>query len=154
MKEITSRTITQWVKTLLLSGIFGMIGNIVGYQIMPWDSLPGILILIIIGIIGLFFSKIVGKSLPAFVHVSIVGILVSMPWCPISGFVMNWVGKVNLMAIVTPILAYAGLTVGRDWRSFTKIGWKAIFIGLLVIFGTFFWSALIAEVLLRIQGTI
>ena len=58
------------------------------------------------------------------------------------------------MAVVTPILAYAGLTVGRDWKAFAKLGWKAIIVGLIVIFGTFFWSAAIAEVLLRVQGII
>ena len=58
------------------------------------------------------------------------------------------------MAVVTPILAYSGLTIGHDWHAFVKLGWKAILVGCLVIFGTFFWSALIAEVLMKVQGTI
>lgn len=51
------------------------------------------------------------------------------------------------MATVTPILAYAGVIVGRDWRDFLKIGWKGIVVSLLVIFGTFLVSGGIAQVL-------
>ena len=56
------------------------------------------------------------------------------------------------MAVVTPILAYAGVIVGRDWREFVKIGWKGIVVSLLVILGTFFVSGGMAEVMGRIFG--
>ena len=78
--------------------------------------------------------------------------LVAMPFSPISGFVIYWANKVALMAVVTPILAYAGVIVGRDWREFVKIGWKGILVSLLVILGTLFVSGGMAEIMGRIFG--
>lgn len=153
--KLTKTYLIQCVGALLISGFLGIIGNWVGYEhLMPLESIPGMLILIAISLVGIILSKFILKKFPAFLHVSIVGILMTLPWNPLSGVVVEYTSKIQLMAVVTPILAYAGLTVGRDWRAFTKLGWKAIVVGCLVIFGTFFWSALIAEVLLKVQGTI
>ena len=153
--KLSKNYLIQCAGALIISGIISVLGNWAGYEhLMPLESIPGILILIVIALVGIVISKFIGNRFPSFLHVSIVGILVSMPWCPLSGFVVEYTSKIQLMAVVTPILAYSGLTVGRDWRAFTKIGWKAILVGCVVIFGTFFWSALIAEVLLKVQGTI
>ena len=91
-------------------------------------------------------------NLPAVAYIALIGMLVAMPFSPISGFVIYWANKVALMAVVTPILAYAGVIVGRDWREFVKIGWKGIVVSLLVILGTFFVSGGMAEVMGRIFG--
>jgi len=153
--KLTKDSLIQCALALLISVMIGTIGNFVGYnRVMPLESIPGMLILIIISLIGFVISKFIGKKFPCFVHVSIVGIIMTLPWNPIAGIVTTYVGKISLMAIVTPILAYSGLTVGRDWHAFVKIGWKAIIVGCIVLFGTFFWSALIAEILLKVQGTI
>lgn len=154
-RGFTKEELLRVIASLVICGILGIIGNFVGYEhCMPLESLPGMVILIAISIVGWALSTVVLTSFPSLVHVSILGILVAMPWSPISSIVVTYVGKIQLMAVVTPILAYSGLTVGRDWQAFVKIGWKAILVGIVVIFGTFFWSALIAEVLLKVQGTI
>lgn len=154
-KDFSKEQFLRVVAALVICGVLGMIGNFVGYEhCMPLDALPGMVILVVIAVVGWLLSNVILTSFPAFVHVSLVGILATMPWNPISGFVVGYVGKIQLMAVVTPILAYSGLTVGHDWHAFVKVGWKAILVGILVIFGTFFWSALIAEILLKVQGTI
>ena len=51
------------------------------------------------------------------------------------------------MASITPILAYAGVLLGKDWKEFLQIGWKGILVSMLTIFGTFFLSGWIAEML-------
>lgn len=154
-KRITKDEMVRSAEALLISGFLGIIGNWVGYEhVMPLESLPGMCLLLVVCIIGILLSKFIGKSFPSFIHVSVVGILVTMPWNPISSWAVGYVNKIQLMAVVTPILAYSGLTIGHDWRAFRKLGWKAIVVGCLVIFGTFFWSALIAEVLMKVQGTI
>ena len=154
-KGFTKEELLRVVVSLVICGVLGIIGNFVGYErCMPLESLPGMAILVIIAIMGWCLSTVILTGFPSIVHVSIVGILATMPWNPISGIVAGYVGKIQLMAVVTPILAYSGLTVGQDWHAFVKVGWKAILVGILVIFGPFFWSALIAEVLLKVQGTI
>ncbi|MCI8639139.1 MAG: hypothetical protein HFG41_08365 [Coprococcus sp.] len=154
-KKFTKEELVRVFVSLVICGVLGMIGNFVGYEhCMPLESLPGMIILVIIAVVGWSLSTVVMTNFPAFVHVSILGILATMPWNPLSATIAGYVGKIQLMAVVTPILAYSGLTVGHDWHAFVKVGWKAILVGILVIFGTFFWSALIAEVLLKVQGTI
>ena len=73
--------------------------------------------------------------------------LAAMPASPISGPVIEWTGKIDLMASITPILAFAGVLLGKDWKAFLNIGWKGILVSVLTIFGTFFLSGWIAEVL-------
>ena len=143
----------QVALALVISGFLGMVGNFVGYNhIMPLESLPGMVILVIIALIGWALSKVVLKSFPSIVHISIVGMLATLPVHPLSPIIVQYVDKIQLMAVVTPILAYAGLTVGRDWHSFVKIGWKAIIVGIVVIFAAFFWSAVISDVLMVATG--
>ena len=70
-----------------------------------------------------------------------------MPVSPVSKSVIYWTNKIDLMASITPILAYAGVLLGKDWKEFLQIGWKGILVSMLTIFGTFFLSGWIAEML-------
>jgi len=137
----------DWVMTFVVVGIIAAICNVVGYDGQFLESIPGLLIFACISLAGLTVKHFVPGNLPAVAYISIIGILVAMPLSPISEFVVYWAGKVALMATVTPILAYAGVIVGRDWKDFAKIGWKGIFVSVLVIFGTFLISGGIAQIL-------
>ena len=44
--------------------------------------------------------------------------------------------------------------LAAKYEDFKKIGWRGVVVTLLVIFGTFFMSALFAEVLMRMQGIV
>jgi hypothetical protein len=44
--------------------------------------------------------------------------------------------------------------MGKDWAEFKKIGWRGVLVSGLVMFGTFFGSAIVAEIILKIQGII
>jgi hypothetical protein len=58
-------------------------------------------------------------------------------------------GSVNFLAIVTPVLAYAGLALTkRELAMFRQAGWKLVIIALMVFTGTFVSSAIIADLLL------
>jgi len=52
------------------------------------------------------------------------------------------------MASITPILAFAGVLLGKDWKAFLQIVWKGVLVSVLTIFGTFFVSGLIAQMML------
>ena len=146
-KERFSGMFMDWVMTFLVVAILATVCNIVGYDGGFIESLPGMLIFSLISLAGLTVKHFVPGNLPAVAYIALIGMIVAMPFSPISGFVVYWAGKVSLMATVTPILAYAGVIVGRDWRDFLKIGWKGIVVSLLVIFGTFLVSGGIAQVL-------
>src|SRR5699024_5504893 len=81
--------------------------------------------------------------------VSLVSIVLTLPWIPGSDWMLTHLGEVNFLAIVTPVLGYAGLALTpREFTMFRRTGWKLIITALLVFTGTFIGSALIAEVLL------
>lgn len=137
----------DWIMTFIIVAILSVACNMAGYGGKLLESIPGMIIFAVISLAGLTIKHFVPGNLPAVAYIALIGMLVAMPFSPVSGFVIYWANKVALMAVVTPILAYAGVIVGRDWREFVKIGWKGVFVSLLVILGTFFVSGGIAELL-------
>ena len=77
-----------------------------------------------------------------------------MPWFPGPDKVVEWTTQVQLLALTTPILAYAGIAIGRSLSDFVKLGWRTLVVASLVMIGTFLGSAVIAEIIFRFQGII
>ena len=152
----------EWLFILCISCTIVIFGNTVNTLtdknpdawLSPLANIPGVLILLIISLIGLILAELV----PA-VHVSIwitlIGVLLAMPYNPVTGpFVAEQVGKIGLLPLATPILAYAGVSIGKDWVEFKKIGWRGIIVAFLVMIGTYVGSAIIAQIILKAQGLI
>lgn len=148
------KNVTEWTLILGIFGIVATLGNWIGYDVLPWVAIPGIIILIVVSVIGLVLEKIVPGNLPAVGYIGLIGIIISLPWIPGSEFVVEWTSKVSILALATPILAYAGISIGSNWADFRKLGIRSVIVALMVFFGTFIGSALIAEVILRWQGII
>lgn len=140
----------EWAIVFMIIGFISIIGNVIGYDFGFFESIPGMLILIVISLLGLSLNYIIPYKIPTVIYVSLIGLLIALPWSPISGFVLNWVNRIDLMALATPILAYAGVVVGRDWKDFRKVGWHGLIVSLLVIIGTFLVSGGIAEIMMRL----
>ena len=152
----------EWLFILCISCTIVIFGNTVNTLtdknpdawLSPLANIPGVLILLIISLIGLILAELV----PA-VHVSIwitlIGVLLAMPYNTITGpFVAEQVGKIGLLPLATPVLAYAGVSIGKDWVEFKKIGWRGIIVAFLVMVGTYVGSAIIAQIILKAQGLI
>ncbi|ASN04485.1 hypothetical protein [Virgibacillus necropolis] len=148
------KSIQEWVMVFTIIGLIMLIGNWIGYEVLPLDALPGIIILILISLAGLIIHRLLPFQLPSIAYIGIIGLIITIPGFPGSEQINVWTAKVNLLAIATPILAYAGISVGRSWFDFAKLGWKTIVVGMCVLLGTFLGSAIIAEIVLRIQGII
>ncbi|MEC5424330.1 hypothetical protein QGM71_12590 [Virgibacillus sp. C22-A2] len=148
------KNIQEWTLILLIFGFTALLGNWAGYDIMPLAAVPGMIVLILICLAGFILNKIIPWNFPSVAYIAIIGVIVSMPWMPGSELVVTWTNEVQLLALATPILAYAGIAIGRSWTDFMKLGWKTIVVASLVLLGTFIGSALIAEVVLRMQGII
>lgn len=146
-KEYFGTHCMEWGISLLATAFLAMGCNIIGYGGQFLEAIPGMLILCIISFLGLTAKHVIPSGLPSVTYIGIIGILAAMPVSPISEFVIYWTDKINLMSAITPILAYAGVLLGKDWKAFLDIGWKGIFVSLLTIFGTFFMSGWIAQVL-------
>lgn len=121
------------------------VSNMVGYESLG-NSLPGILVLSAITVVGYFLSYVVPlKKVSAVLWISIIAILVSSPISPISDFVITSVDNLNMNAVITPILAYAGVIIGKDWGAFKSVGVKGVIVSIFVIIGTFLISALLGD---------
>ena len=113
------------------------------------EALPGMLILYAMTMIGLVVTRYAPFYLPGVAWVSLVSIVLTLPWFPGNGWMVEQLSAVNFLAIVTPVLAYAGLALtSRELKMFRLAGWKLVILALLVFTGTFISSALIANLLL------
>lgn len=148
------KNIQEWTFLLVIFGFSALLGNWAGYDILPLEAIPGMIVLILICLAGFILRDLIPINFPSIAYISIIGVLVSMPWVPGSDKIVEWTSEVQLLALTTPILAYAGITIGRSWTDFVKLGWKTLIVASLVMLGTFLGSALIAEIILRFQGII
>ncbi|MFG6117903.1 hypothetical protein [Thalassobacillus sp. B23F22_16] len=149
-----SKKLIEWFLILSVFGLSAIIGNWVGYDVMPLAAVPGMIVLILISVLGLLLEKVVPWNIPAVGYIGLIGILISIPWFPGSEYVVQWTTEINILALATPILAYAGLSIGKNWADFTKLGWRSVVVAVFVFVGTFVGSAIIAEIILRVQGII
>ncbi len=148
------KNIQEWTLLLCIFGISALVGNWLGYDIAPMSAVPGMIVLILICLAGFILSDLIPIQFPSVAYIAIIGILVSMPWTPGAEYIVTWTNEIELLALTTPILAYAGISIGRSWADFAKLGWRTLIVASLVLLGTFIGSALIAEVVLRFQGII
>jgi hypothetical protein len=141
---------------LLLASTIMILTNILGYKMQLLESIVGIGILCGIALVGLTISKFMSRfiQLPSMMYVSLLALLLACPISPIKDIIINLTSKVAFMAPATALGAFAGISLGKDLKSFAKMGWKLVIVTLFVITGTFIGSALVAHVVLKITGAI
>ena len=153
-KVLSINTVLEWILILLIFSVMSAIGNWVGYQYPFEESLVGMLILCAITLIGMIIEKYVPYNIPAIIYISIIGLLLAVPWCPISGPIIYYTSKVDLVSLTTILLAYAGVAMGKDLGEFKKVGIRGIIVTFFVIIGTYLGSAVIAQGVLMYTGII
>ena len=149
--EKIKENIIPLIGGLVLSIAFAIIANIVGFNVGIVESLPGLFILAVLSLLGYILSYIIPiKKITSILWISLLAILIASPISPVSEQVIYFVGRISLMSIVTPILGYAGVVVGKDWNAFKELGVKAIIVSFLVIAGTFLVSSLLGDLFMNI----
>ena len=147
--------IFETIFVFILVAIIMAAGNTVGYKIDLISSLVAVAMLVIISIVGLLISKLPGfNKLPVILWVSVVAAIMSAPIFPYHQEIVAITDQVSLLAVCTPILAYAGLAIGKDLALFKNISWRIIPVSLAVFSGTFIFAAIIAQVTLHWEGVI
>ena len=152
--DLSINTVLEWIGILLIFSVMTSIGNYVGFRYPLQEALFGMFILCFISLLGLIIEKILPWNIPSILYISIIGLLVALPWSPISSTVIYYTSKVDLISITAILLAYAGIAMGKDLKEFKKVGIRGIIVTCFVIFGTYFASALIAQVVLSSTGMI
>jgi len=144
----------DYVKMIIISAMLVLIGQWVGKGINPIEALPGIIIISIVVVLGLFLKHIIPFNFPAFAWVTLLALVFSLPSTPGSNIFMAYTNKVDFLATTTPILAFAGVSVGNKIDLLKKLSWKLVIIAMIVFTSTFFGSALVSQLVLSMQGKI
>ena len=78
--------------------------------------------------------------------------MVSIPGFPGGDVVISYTKQVSFLALTTPLLAYAGLSVGKDMEAFKALSWRIIPVALAVAAGSFICATVLAEIMLSLEG--
>lgn len=145
----------EWLVMLAIFGVITLLINVFSYKASFVASIPGILILLGITLVGLVLASVIPLKIPAMIYISIIALVISLPcFGEFANYIFQATNNINTLGLCTVILAYSGVAIGKNWFEFKKMGWKGIVITILVIVGTFLGSALIAQVVLKAQGII
>lgn len=150
-----SEKFIQFVVVIIIAAVFTAIGNVLDGKHVFGPSLVGTLVLAGLASIGAGLSMLPGlNKLPMVFWVSLVAVVVSIPGVPGQAWVVSVTKEVSFLATTTPVLAYAGLSLGKDLGAFRRLSWRIIPVALAVAAGTFICAALLAQFMLHWEGII
>ena len=72
----------------------------------------------------------------------------------IADYAIEQIGKIGLLPLCTPILAYAGISIGKDVDTFKEQGLAIVIVAIFTFAGTFLGSTIIAQIILKMTGVI
>lgn len=139
---------------LLITAAISVVGNYFGYNTSIIEAIPGALILVAMAAAGIVLAKVIPGNIPPVAYIVTLSTLLTVPGIPGAATISAFVGKVNFLALATPILAYAGIYTGKNLDSLKKTGWRIVVLAIFVMVGTYLGSAIIADVILRMLGQI
>lgn len=143
------------LKVLIVVGIMILVGQRIGYGIPIGGAIPGMLLVIAIAMLALIIKELFPKiKFPAFAWASLTALILSMPFMPTSDWFLRYTNEVDFLGTTTPILAFAGISVGNKIQKLKELSWKVFIVAIAVFIGTFFGSAIVAQIVLKLQGII
>ena len=138
---------------LVITAILSMIANVIGYKGNFARDLVGSILLIAISFAGIFVATLpILKKLPVVFWVSIIAVLCSVPEIPGTAWIVEETNHVSFLATTTPILAYGGLSLGKQMDAFKKLSWRIVPVALMVAGGSFICATVMAEIMLHLEG--
>ncbi|MEG0148689.1 DUF3100 domain-containing protein [Comamonas sp.] len=129
----------------LLVGAMVLIGNRIGYGVPMLDALPGVLIIILAVLVGDLIYVGTRRKLPAVCWISFIAMAMTFPHTPYAAEVAAMTGKVSFLAMITPMLTFAGLSLAKDIPAFRRLGWRIVVVSLLANAGVFLAATVIAQ---------
>ncbi|WP_423363326.1 hypothetical protein [Mycoplasma sp. P36-A1] len=154
-KNIDLKRTSYQLLVMCCIGITILIGQRISSGTSIILATPGMIMIIVTAMLAILLKDLFPKSIfPAFGFATIIGLLLSMPASPVADIFLENTNNVNFMAVTTPLLAFAGLSVGNKIEQLKEMSWKIVVISILVFTTIFFACATIAHVVLTLQGAI
>ena len=139
---------------LLVTAFFTWIANCIQLpKVNMAESSIGVLLLVVITAFGILVSHLPGfRILPMVFWVSIIAVVISLPGFPGGDWVIPYTKQVGFLPITTPVLAYCGLSLGKDIDAFKRLSWRIVPVALAVGAGSFICATVLAEIILHLEG--
>ncbi len=164
--ENVGKTWATRIKVLLISGVLASIANMIyewrtGAATIhaPWEVFPALLYMFIIIMVSCLIHDLLAKVLPfqvpVILYVALITTILSFPFAGWFATTMQTeFAKIGLLPLCTPILAYAGISAGKDLDTFKEQGMAIVCTALLTFIGTYIGSAIIAQIILKLTNVI
>lgn len=145
----------EQLKIMIVVAVMILIGQRIGFGLSAAAAIPGMILVVIVAMIALIIKDLLPNlKFPAFAWATMIGLILSMPFMPTAEFFLEYTNKVSFLGTTTPILAFAGISVGNKIPQLKKLSWKILLIAIIVFSSTYFGSAIISQIVLKIQGII
>ncbi|MGP8310258.1 hypothetical protein ACG0Z4_05170 [Enterocloster aldenensis] len=144
----------EWLVLFVIAACGTGLANLIGYGVGFGDSIPGLVVLIVISMVAVVLTKILPLKLPIVAYCSIIGLISASPISPVRDFVIQAAANINFTAPFTMVGAFAGLAISDQLKTFISQGWKILIVGIFVMTGTFLGSCLWDQMLLTLAGVI
>lgn len=132
-------------------GVYGavsvlvLLANSFGHASFSSTMVAGALMIMVLACIGHAMSALCRSKVPAVCIVSLISMLATSPLNPWAESVIHTVTSIDLLALITPMLTFAGLSIAKDLPVLRRLGWRIVLVSLTANFGTFIGAVLIAE---------
>lgn len=155
MSAKIENTLNQF-KVLILCGIAVLITQAVNLKgdLAVGKAILGMGVIVLIAVVSVKIKEALPMQIPAFAWASLLSLILTTPWSPVQGLILDLTKQISAGQIGTVILALAGISIGCKLNDIKKLSWKIVLTALVVFTGTFFGSALVAEAILKFQGII
>lgn len=131
---------------LVLVGVIALVlGNWITYRVPPAEAVVGMAIVVAVAAIGEALKRAIGLYVPGVFLVTAIGMALTAPYWSGAGWIAEVTAKVNFLALSTPLLTYAGLSLAKDLPMFRALGWRIVVVSLSANAGTFIFASLIAQ---------
>jgi len=121
-------------------------GNWITFKTAPTaEVIVGMAIIVGVVLAGYALYVLTRSKIAALVWVSILAMTITFPGFPMAATITELTGKINFLALATPILAFAGLALAKDVPAFRRLGWRIVVTSLAANAGTFIGATLIAQ---------
>jgi hypothetical protein len=148
--KVAAFSLLKLLVVWVVAGAIALIGNYLGYK-TPVDGtvVAGLALIVAAVIVGYALNRLTKGIVPAVVWVSLVAMVVTYPGMPYAADISALSGKINFLALATPMLAFAGLSIAKDLPVFRHLGWRIVIVSLLANAGTFLGASVIAQIFMH-----
>lgn len=134
-------------------GAMALIGNYLAFRTIPdLSAIAGMAVILGVAAVGYALYRLTRGMVPTVLWVSLVAMALTYPGMPYAAKVAALTGKLNFLALATPVIALAGLSVAKDLPVFRRLGWRIVVVSLAANAGTFLGGSLVAQLFLRASG--